>query len=486
MKQPFSGGAITAVLLLLSTPRDAAAHNVGGGKPGQDALRKNRKTSLPPATQGGPVYNFSSGAKEEAEGGSVNLPLVDDFQQDYRQARNNDFAGSAQVLNKKPRSRQFDAAGRRHKRRASQNKRPTRGTPRSGSLLKQAEARQHLDGKLLAALATSIAAIQVFLTRPHKLWGGGKFRDPFQHFGLLSFPVGVGEETEMLENENTEKDVDDGASALSSSADTTKTIGDRRLLSSQDVFIIVFLSILLVTTASSGFPVPERRGSSEDQEPRQRTPEEGNDSGAPQEELLVDTLSRGALVRLRRLSRLPLGDFGPRVDYQQRLDGSFHVVVGRAWKQSPDGPWMDGNSHIQFNYLGHSFSVYIPRDAERLLTGAGGLNEVLEALSQPPSGVTFLPIDKVETDVIGEYRGVLHWGPLTYDKREILTWRSQGVKYMFHLPPSFYSILYRHGKEANPLLRVFDAVAQVFISMQEQGLNFRPPVLQTKNTRVEL
>lgn len=327
--------------------------------------------------------------------------------------------------------------------------------------------------RFLAAVASSLALV-ILVQQP----SGGQRSS---YLGSLLSKRRKSEDGAGEDKNSVDKDVvSDGGKFISVS------LGDGKPLVLQPSFLIlIFFFSLLVAMSSVTWALPVRRRNEQEREEQQGLSEEvvGDDESGPGVlswmtggNIRAHQLPREKLMAMRRAAGLLPGEYTPRVDYEQRSDGSLHILVGRAWKKSPDGPWADGEACIRFNYLGHRFRVYLPKSAEELLTKAGVLKEFVDTMSEPPTTMALLS-GRYTGDGHKKFRGV-HWGPLTGNPLWI-AFGENGVQNVISIPWTVSSILKNSYGAFMEMETVLLLTSLVWEEMREQAPALKPALLKT-------
>lgn len=324
--------------------------------------------------------------------------------------------------------------------------------------------------KFLAATLSSIAAATVlFLFLGGTLHQSGQADPPFRLKGK--------DVAEDLRNAE-EKKIENEAKTSLSTGGFERKLTSPPSLSFQLLAFLMLSSMILLATSTLAAPVTG--GEKEKEEQRQKPPkeEEGTGGSFLRSEILLGSLPRSSLVRLRRRSGggdSRRGPFEAQVDFQRRSDGSLHVVAGRAWKRRNEGAWADSDSCIKFDYLGSTFRIYIPKNVEERLTNAGLLQDFIEALSQPPRRVVVDTSGRLKTEEF-------HWGPEEYEGLFGFSRFKQKMRHSLrlHLHPSFDPILTEFFAEVEGLFVIIHQVRDVFAEMWAQGQNFSPRLLEVE------
>lgn len=303
------------------------------------------------------------------------------------------------------------------------------------------------------------------------------------------------------EKEGTENRDVAAAGALSSSGDCKVRIMRVTQLAVPLVVSVLLLLAILAGTSSTTSALPaalrsnERSEEREDENQRKpvRVANDADTGGAPvsglirRREPLADDLPRGRLERLRLISGVSEEERCiPPVDFHQRADGTLYIVIGRAWREVPGGPWADGNSYIDTSVQGHALRAYVPLRVEELLIKEGRLGELQKLLSQPPIVLSH-PDGMPREDMWGSYKGTLHWGPVTHRERAVIHRHPSALRFKVHFPPELDAFLIDNAWDVVPLFRIFRAVGRLVERIHSAGPGgFKPTLLKTREDKVEL
>ncbi|PHJ15948.1 hypothetical protein CSUI_010238 [Cystoisospora suis] len=208
-------------------------------------------------------------------------------------------------------------------------------------------------------------------------------------------------------------------------------------------------------------------------------------------ELPLERLPREEVMDLREMAGVYRGDGPvPPVDYERASDGvHLNIVVGRAWKD-PEGGWKDGVSSARFQYRGHTFHVFLPRDIERVLEEEGLLSEFIMDLSVTPRSPALEPMEKsdgaddLSTTADEGQIGEFHWGRQVTTPSIHYVWTHKKIRYIFHPPESYLNLVSLHPPERTRIDAVFQRLVDLFMKLHHDGLD-RVRLLERKG-KIEL